>query len=186
MEALGAISEGVWSSLSGMYITEEANFMSQLLGICTFPMNLEDDSAVGLKWPTHDSSRQSGTGESSVHSNTKMSNYDSHNENQVFSGNSTDHEDFCCLSTNTSSMFMDRYPTLKENRTRIDLESMINSGDISTMKDENQSLDGNPKKRSRSNGDDDVSRLNSVSFDIFRVSLFVSVGTLIFYEFLNC
>ncbi|KAJ8763590.1 hypothetical protein K2173_002473 [Erythroxylum novogranatense] len=33
METVGAISEGEWSCLSGMYTTEEADFLSQLLGV---------------------------------------------------------------------------------------------------------------------------------------------------------
>ncbi|XP_021892306.1 transcription factor bHLH84-like [Carica papaya] len=43
MESMGAIAEGEWSSLSGMYTTEEADFLAQLLGTCAGegdPMNM--------------------------------------------------------------------------------------------------------------------------------------------------
>lgn len=171
MEALGAISEGVWSSLSGMYITEEANFMAQLLGKCTFPMNIEDDGLKNISWQSRDSSSQYAMGESSFYSIPKMSNYESHSQNLVYFGNSPDHEGFC-LDTNTSSMSMDHClnhdssesrDTLKQNHPRFGLESMIR-GEISPFEDDNPSLDGNPKKRYRSNGDDNVSRLISSSY----------------------
>ncbi|KAK4724284.1 hypothetical protein R3W88_027063 [Solanum pinnatisectum] len=37
MEHVASMSEGDWSSLSGMCYTEEADFMAQLLGNCSFP-----------------------------------------------------------------------------------------------------------------------------------------------------
>lgn len=36
MEYVGAVSEGEWSSLSGMYTAEEADFMARLLENCPF------------------------------------------------------------------------------------------------------------------------------------------------------
>ncbi|KAM3742709.1 hypothetical protein ACB098_07G088300 [Castanea mollissima] len=45
MEHLGAISEGQWSSLSGMYTLEEAHFMAQVL-----------NNLPSAFWPCHDSS----------------------------------------------------------------------------------------------------------------------------------
>ncbi|TMW81806.1 hypothetical protein EJD97_007793 [Solanum chilense] len=44
MEHVGSISEGDWSSLSGMCFTEEADFMAQLLGNCSFPDELPINS----------------------------------------------------------------------------------------------------------------------------------------------
>lgn len=37
MEHVASMFEGDWSSLSGMCFTEEADFMAQLLGNCSFP-----------------------------------------------------------------------------------------------------------------------------------------------------
>lgn len=49
MEPVGAISEGEWGSLSGMYTTEEAEFMAQLLGNCSsFPNELDGGSSLGI------------------------------------------------------------------------------------------------------------------------------------------
>ncbi|KAJ9705227.1 hypothetical protein PVL29_003338 [Vitis rotundifolia] len=49
MEPVGAISEGEWGSLSGMYTTEEAEFMAQLLGSCSsFPNEFDGGSSLGI------------------------------------------------------------------------------------------------------------------------------------------
>ncbi|XVE66720.1 hypothetical protein DITRI_Ditri08aG0102300 [Diplodiscus trichospermus] len=59
MDSMGAIS-GEWSSLSGMYTTEEADFMAQLLS--NFPVSADDQldgiSSLGIPatfWPSHHS-----------------------------------------------------------------------------------------------------------------------------------
>lgn len=59
MEALGAVTGGVWSSPGGMYASEEADFMAQLLGKCTFPSEIEGGSVHDVQsssWPSHGSS----------------------------------------------------------------------------------------------------------------------------------
>ncbi|TMW85931.1 hypothetical protein EJD97_022225 [Solanum chilense] len=44
MEHVVSMSEGDWSSFSGMCFTEEADFMAQLLGNCSFPNELPSNS----------------------------------------------------------------------------------------------------------------------------------------------
>lgn len=60
MEPLGAICEGEWGSLSGMYTVEEADFMAQLLNNnALLPNELIGDSSLGVPspfWPGHESS----------------------------------------------------------------------------------------------------------------------------------
>lgn len=59
MEALEAISEGAWNSLGGMYISDEADFMSELIGTCTFPPGVERgavDEVQPGSWPSYRSS----------------------------------------------------------------------------------------------------------------------------------
>lgn len=46
MEALEAIPEGVWNSLGGICASDEVNSISQLLGNCTFPSEIESCTAV--------------------------------------------------------------------------------------------------------------------------------------------
>ncbi|KAJ6315211.1 hypothetical protein OIU78_018654 [Salix suchowensis] len=57
MESIGAIAEGEWSYLSGMYTSEEADFMAQLLVNC--PLNqVDSSSSFGVPssfWPNHES-----------------------------------------------------------------------------------------------------------------------------------
>ncbi|KAF9665940.1 hypothetical protein SADUNF_Sadunf16G0177400 [Salix dunnii] len=57
MESIGAIAEGEWSYLSGMYTSEEADFMAQLLVNC--PLNqIDSSSSFGVPssfWPNHES-----------------------------------------------------------------------------------------------------------------------------------
>ncbi|XWS39868.1 hypothetical protein CRYUN_Cryun18bG0091600 [Craigia yunnanensis] len=56
MDSMGAISEGEWSSLSGVYTTEEADFMAQLLSNCPLPHDLDGSSNLGIPsrfWPGH-------------------------------------------------------------------------------------------------------------------------------------
>ena len=58
MDSMGAISEGEWSSLSGMYTTEEADFMAQLLSNCPLPDELDGSSNLGISstfWHAHHS-----------------------------------------------------------------------------------------------------------------------------------
>ncbi|GFP88633.1 transcription factor bhlh84 [Phtheirospermum japonicum] len=50
MEHLGAISEGEWNSMNGM-CSDEAEFMAQLLGNCSFPNELPSDSNFPAFWP---------------------------------------------------------------------------------------------------------------------------------------
>ncbi|EOX98463.1 hypothetical protein QUC31_015160 [Theobroma cacao] len=59
MDSMGAaILEGEWSSLSGTYTTEEADFMAQLLSNCPLPNELDGSSNLGIPstyWPGHHS-----------------------------------------------------------------------------------------------------------------------------------
>ncbi|KAG2704714.1 hypothetical protein I3760_05G017200 [Carya illinoinensis] len=60
MEPMGAISEGEWGSLSGMYTAEEADFVAQILNNnALLPNELIGDSSLGVPstfWPAHESS----------------------------------------------------------------------------------------------------------------------------------
>ncbi|CAN4110219.1 unnamed protein product [Withania somnifera] len=48
MEPVASMSEGEWSSFSGMCFTEEADFMAQLLGNCSLPNELPGSSNYGV------------------------------------------------------------------------------------------------------------------------------------------
>lgn len=64
MEPVEGISEE-WSSLSGMYTADEADFMSQLLGNCSVPEQLYGNSNLEIPsalWPGHESTIVSVTG----------------------------------------------------------------------------------------------------------------------------
>ncbi|XP_027364760.1 transcription factor bHLH84 [Abrus precatorius] len=57
MDPAEQISEE-WSSLSGLYTAEEADFMSQLLGDCSVPQHLYGNFNLGIPsaiWPGHES-----------------------------------------------------------------------------------------------------------------------------------
>ncbi|XP_030473268.1 transcription factor RSL2-like [Syzygium oleosum] len=59
MEPLGTVSEGEWSSLSGVCTTEEADFMAQLLNDWPLHVDAKGSSNVGAQhvhWPSHESS----------------------------------------------------------------------------------------------------------------------------------
>ncbi|XP_022762371.1 transcription factor bHLH84-like [Durio zibethinus] len=67
MESMGAISEGEWSSLCGMYTTEEPDFMAQLFSRCPLPDELDRCSNLGIPstfWPAHQYSTINMTGAS--------------------------------------------------------------------------------------------------------------------------
>ena len=132
----GAIAEGEWSSLSGMYTTDqEADFMAQLLRNCPVSAELEGSSSFGNSssptfWPSHgandygsyyslDICAYSGGGGSSIfspYSSSQESFYlrDSHqilgtnniNDNNI---NSSISMDFCMgdANCNTSSYLID-------------------------------------------------------------------------------
>ncbi|XP_059297030.1 transcription factor bHLH84-like [Lycium ferocissimum] len=58
MEPVASMSEGDWSSFSGMSFTEEADFMAQLLGNCSIPNELPSSSNYGVSssfWNSHES-----------------------------------------------------------------------------------------------------------------------------------
>ncbi|KAF3618585.1 Transcription factor bHLH54 [Capsicum annuum] len=57
MEPVASMSEGDWSSFSGMCFTEEADFMAQFLGNCSLPNELPGSSNYGASssfWNGHD------------------------------------------------------------------------------------------------------------------------------------
>ncbi|XP_020234679.1 transcription factor bHLH84 [Cajanus cajan] len=63
MEAADQISKE-WSSLSGVYTAEEANFMNQLLGHCSVPEQLSESFNLGTQsafWPDHESTENNNT-----------------------------------------------------------------------------------------------------------------------------
>ena len=58
MDFMAAISEGEWSSLIGMYTTEEDDFMAHLLSNCPLPGELDGSSNLGIPstfWSGHHS-----------------------------------------------------------------------------------------------------------------------------------
>ncbi|XP_025014620.2 transcription factor RSL2 [Ricinus communis] len=130
MEPIGATLEGEWSSLSGMYTHEEADFMAQLLGSC-----LDSTSGFGVSssslWSSHESGMNmaSGVNEGSIHSleiantNTDTNPYNfsqgnssscSGGSSYLFSGSSSQESYYLSdsnpvLVNNNSSMSMDLY-----------------------------------------------------------------------------
>ncbi|CAJ1977336.1 unnamed protein product [Sphenostylis stenocarpa] len=89
MDPTEQISEE-WSSLSGFYTAEEADFMSQLLGNCSLPENLCGNFHLGIPsaiWPGHESTIVSVT---------------SINDSPYFPTNS-DNSNYLCFSQGSSS-----------------------------------------------------------------------------------
>ncbi|KAK7390975.1 hypothetical protein VNO78_19230 [Psophocarpus tetragonolobus] len=69
MDPVEQISEE-WSSLSGLYTAEEADFMRKLLGNCSLPENLCGNFNLGIPsaiWPGHESTIVSVTGINKSH-----------------------------------------------------------------------------------------------------------------------
>ncbi|PIA33217.1 hypothetical protein AQUCO_04200163v1 [Aquilegia coerulea] len=57
MESVGILSEGEWNSFNGMF-SDEADYMSQLIGNCSFQNQHDGGLSLGntsIFWPTHDS-----------------------------------------------------------------------------------------------------------------------------------
>lgn len=74
MEPMEAVSEGEWSSLSGIYTFEEADFMAQLLG--NAPPDTDPGSGAGSgSRPSHDSTDAGfvGSGNSSFYRSNSTS-----------------------------------------------------------------------------------------------------------------
>lgn len=105
MEPVGAITEGEWGSLGGLYSTEEADFMAQLLGNCSsFPNELDptfwaghesanesmycssDAAITNLYCFSQGSSSYSGGGGSSLFPNSSQGNYYLTDSQQVLGG----------------------------------------------------------------------------------------------------
>ncbi|KAJ4824988.1 hypothetical protein Tsubulata_014362 [Turnera subulata] len=96
MEPIGDMLEGGWGSLSGMYTTEEADFMAQLLGNFTHPNQVDSIPNLGFSsfWPSHESSISlSGANQDSFYSsdigNTNLYNFSQ--ESSSYSGGSSIH-----------------------------------------------------------------------------------------------
>lgn len=89
MEHVGAIPEGEWSSLNGM-CSEEAEFMAQLLGNCSLPNEVLNDSNFLVSptfWPTHEPNR----------------NFTVVDETAMYSSDETNTTGMCSLSQGISS-----------------------------------------------------------------------------------
>ncbi|MCE3051034.1 hypothetical protein HAX54_048787 [Datura stramonium] len=78
MEPVASMSEGDWSSFSGMCFTEEADFMAQLLGNFSLPNELPGSSNYGASssfWNGHESNmNMGGAREVSVYSSNDTNN----------------------------------------------------------------------------------------------------------------
>uniref|UniRef100_A0A2N9I1M2 BHLH domain-containing protein n=1 Tax=Fagus sylvatica TaxID=28930 RepID=A0A2N9I1M2_FAGSY len=120
MEPIGVISEGEWSSLSGMYTAEEADFMAQLLNNASLPNESSGDSSFGVPsstfWPAHESSMNvEGLSESSYYSSDMAtSNFYSFSHGTRFGGSSSQHSYYLSdshpiLAPNNNSMSMNFY-----------------------------------------------------------------------------
>lgn len=120
MEPIGVISEGEWSSLSGMYTAEEADFMAQLLNNASLPNESSGDSSLGVPsstfWPAHESSMSvEGLSESSYYSSDMAtSNFYSFSHGTRFGGSSSQHSYYLSdshpiLVPNNNSMSMNFY-----------------------------------------------------------------------------
>lgn len=73
MEPIGAFSQGLWSSLSGIYTDKEDDFMALLLNSSSLPNEMNGGPSLGVPstfWPHNDDStlNMAGLTESSYHS----------------------------------------------------------------------------------------------------------------------
>ncbi|KAF8404894.1 hypothetical protein HHK36_009789 [Tetracentron sinense] len=133
MEPVGALPEGEWSSFSGMFSTEEADFMAQLLGNYPNPNEQDGGSSLGIPstlWPGYDATRNMAVGDDSLYYSSDTLNSNSYYLPQVrgiSSGSSlfvpsSDHESYyLCesnpnLVTNNSSVSID-FCTVDEKNT---------------------------------------------------------------------
>ena len=163
MEPIGAMSEGVWSSLSGMYASEEADFMAQLL-----------DTSTNF-WPNHESTMSlGGVDEVSLYSSDN-SNYNMYNffrGSNTISGASSSHPilmnnsssmstEFCSedAATNTSLYFVEYDDTQKKEMSSGNAEEAdkIQSEPRVPPEPPTDGISDNPsqnsKKRSRNTGE---------------------------------
>lgn len=88
MEHIGVIPEGEWSSLNGMY-SEDAEFMAQLLGNCSLPNEVLNDTNFLVSptfWPTQESNR----------------NFSVVDETAIYSSDETNTSSMCSLSQGIS------------------------------------------------------------------------------------
>ncbi|XWS54685.1 hypothetical protein CRYUN_Cryun10bG0110900 [Craigia yunnanensis] len=137
MDSMGAISEGEWSSLSGMYTTEEADFMAQLLNIAntssySFSQGSSYSAGSSILFP----------------SSSQESYYLKSDSHPIFvANNSPMSMDFCMEdATNTSFYLVEGDDCLKQE---------IGNGNVEQAE--------NSKKRSRSSGDVQKNRRNARS-----------------------
>nr|WIE96109.1 basic helix-loop-helix transcription factor [Loropetalum chinense var. rubrum] len=115
MEHIEAMLEGEWSSLSGMYTAEEADFMAQLLGNCSTLNELDGSSSLGIV-PSN-FLNTTGVDEGLYHSFDAInSNWSAFSQGSNYSGGSSisSHESYYFLSdsqqflaTNDSYISMD-------------------------------------------------------------------------------
>ncbi|KAK9988617.1 hypothetical protein SO802_028856 [Lithocarpus litseifolius] len=169
MEHLGAISEGQWSSLSGMFTPEEVRFMAQVL-----------NNLPSAFWPCHDSSmNMAGLGEFSYYysdmANSISSNfgggilsqkgyYMSDSHPLLASKNSSMSIDICMADMkNSSSFLIEGDDCLNQEMT--DKESKLRRGSEISMpdsisEDKCNNPSGNSQKRARSLEDKRREKIN--------------------------
>lgn len=119
MEPMRAVTEGEWGSLSGMYTSEEADFMAQLLNSnASLPNELTGDSSLGVPstfWPGHESNTNvEGLSESSYYSSYMAhSNFYSFSPGSSYNGGNSSQQSYCLndsqpiLASNESTMSME-------------------------------------------------------------------------------
>lgn len=177
MEPVGAIFEGEWGSLGGMYNTEEAEFMAQMLGnFSSFPSNEIDGGIPSAFWAAgHDSVncssdvsndniscflQGSGGGCSSLFSDLSGGNY---NYNYLSDSQQVSMPmDFCIDDDNVKKHSSSTLQVFAEGPMEGN-EICSHSIPPSTPDDkQNKKMPENPKKRMRDSGD--VSIMDEVSF----------------------
>ncbi|GAB2292128.1 hypothetical protein Dimus_026380 [Dionaea muscipula] len=129
MEPAGTIIEGgEWSSFSGVYVNEEADFMAQLFPNCSFTNELDGGSSLGVastSWGGHDSHFDIGGIESSIYSSDSAnSNLYSFSQESTFNGGST----VICATSGPENFYMsDHHQFFSDNNSVAIDYSVINA-----------------------------------------------------------
>lgn len=131
MEPTGAISEGEWSSLSGMYTSEDADFMAQLLGNCSLPNQVDSTSNLGAPsnyWPSHESTmNMAGVNEGSFY-NLDIANTNLHHFSQGSSSYGGGNSILFPTSSQESYYLSDCHPILINNSSSMSMDFCM--GDV--------------------------------------------------------
>ncbi|KAJ8768875.1 hypothetical protein K2173_023870 [Erythroxylum novogranatense] len=124
MEPIEAITEGEWSCLSGMYTTEEADFLAELLGNSPLPSQLDTSSRLEFPsafWSVHESTANiKGVNEETLHSSDMDSNsYQFSQGNSSYSGAS----DILFPTSNEESRYLSNsHQILVDNNSSISVD----------------------------------------------------------------